>query len=71
MDLLKSEVADMKNAGKREASATQGAIFIYQHLLKDIPFAHLDIAGTTMEKSQGTSYGLKLFLDFVSEWKSL
>jgi leucyl aminopeptidase len=70
MELLKSEVADMKNAGKREASATQGAVFIYQHLIKDIPFAHLDIAGTAMEKSQGKSYGLKLFLDFVLKWKN-
>jgi leucyl aminopeptidase len=70
MELLKSEVADMKNAGKREASATQGAVFIYQHLTKDIPFAHLDIAGTSMEKSQGKSYGLKLFLDFVLKWKN-
>lgn len=70
MDLLKSDVADMKNAGKKEASATQGAVFIYQHLIKDIPFAHLDIAGTTMEKSQGTSYGLKLMLDFIRTWKN-
>lgn len=70
MDLLKSEVADMKNAGKREASATQGAVFIYQHHTSDVPFAHLDIAGTTMDKSQGTAYGLRLFLDFVSTWKN-
>jgi leucyl aminopeptidase len=70
MDLLKSDVADMKNAGKREASATQGAVFIYQHHTSDVPFAHLDIAGTTMDKSQGTSYGLRLFLDFVSTWKN-
>ncbi len=71
MDLLKSEVADMKNAGKREASATQGAVFIYQHHMNDqIPFAHLDIAGPTSEKSAGTAYGLRLLLEFVTEWKS-
>jgi leucyl aminopeptidase len=70
MDLLKSEVADMKNAGKREASATQGAVFIYQHYLGQAPFAHLDIAGTTMDKSQGTAYGLRLFLDFIETWKN-
>ncbi|MFZ4772836.1 MAG: leucyl aminopeptidase family protein [Chlamydiia bacterium] len=70
MDLLKSEVADMKNAGKREASATQGAVFIYQHHMSNVPFAHLDVAGTMMNKSVGTSYGIRLFLDFVSKWKN-
>ena len=43
---LDSEVADMKNSGPRWGSAIVGAIFLKQHVKKDIPWAHLDIAGT-------------------------
>ncbi len=44
-DLLKSDVADMKNIGTREAGASSASIFL-RHFVKDgTPWAHLDIAG--------------------------
>lgn len=43
---LESEVADIKNSGPRWGSAIIGAIFLKQHVKNDIPWAHLDIAGT-------------------------
>jgi len=42
---LKSDIADFKNAGGREAGTIQGAIFLSK-FVKDCPWVHLDIAGT-------------------------
>ena len=44
-DLIKSDVADIKNTGGRRAGAITGAKFL-QHFVGDIPWVHLDIAGT-------------------------
>ncbi|NJL90666.1 MAG: leucyl aminopeptidase [Coleofasciculaceae cyanobacterium SM2_1_6] len=43
-DGLKSDIADMKNAGPRGGGAITGAMFLKQ-FVKDTPWAHLDIAG--------------------------
>jgi len=45
-DSLKSEVADMKNVGDRSAGAIIGAMFLSRFVPEQIPWAHLDIAGT-------------------------
>ncbi|MBN8554550.1 MAG: leucyl aminopeptidase [Deltaproteobacteria bacterium] len=43
--MLKSDVADLKNIGGREAGASTASIFL-RHFIKDnTPWAHLDIAG--------------------------
>lgn len=45
VDLFKSNIADMTNGGKREASTIQGGLFLLQHV-GQVPTAHLDIAAT-------------------------
>lgn len=42
---LDSEVADISNVGGKSASSVTAAIFI-QEFVQDIPWAHIDIAGT-------------------------
>lgn len=44
-ELMKSQVADMTNGGKRLAGVTQGGLFVLAHA-GQVPTVHLDIAGT-------------------------
>ena len=44
-DLIKSDIADMKNSGGRPAGSITGGYFI-REIAEDTPWAHLDIAGT-------------------------
>jgi leucyl aminopeptidase len=44
-DLLKSEIADFTNTGGRAGGAISAALFI-KEFAGDLPWAHLDIAGT-------------------------
>lgn len=44
-DLIKSDVAEIKNTGGRKAGAITGAKFL-QRFVGDTPWVHLDIAGT-------------------------
>ena len=44
---LKSDVADMSNTGGRPAGAVTAAVFLKQ-FAGDLPWAHLDIAGTAL-----------------------
>jgi leucyl aminopeptidase len=45
---LKSEIADLKNVGKRDGGAITAASFL-KEFVGDIPWAHLDIAGTAWD----------------------
>jgi len=46
-ELLKSDIADIKNAaGKRMAGSITAAIFLHEFIEKKTPWIHLDIAGT-------------------------
>lgn len=56
-DQIKSDVADIKNSGGRPAGAITAAAFLSE-FVKDIPWVHLDIAGTayTQETSEPKSY---------------
>jgi len=50
---IKSEVADIKNVGNREAGSITGALFL-QEFIEDTPWVHLDIAGVDqVEKEKG------------------
>lgn len=71
--LLKSLIADIKNAGPRLASSCSAAIFL-QQFIKDIPWAHLDIAGTAYlsdlkpypyHPTFATGAGVRLLVDFL------
>lgn len=66
---IKSDVADIKNSGGREAGTIIGGIFL-QHFV-DYPWAHIDIAGMAWtDKTEGwqvkggAGYGVRL----VTEW---
>ncbi|MFC1746689.1 M17 family metallopeptidase, partial [Candidatus Riflebacteria bacterium] len=49
---IKSDVADLENVGGRAAGSITAAMFLAQFIEKDLPWIHLDIAGTSfMEES--------------------
>lgn len=53
-DLLKSRIADMKNVGGRMAGSITAAQFLQRFVKADVPWAHIDIAGTaSMKKETG------------------
>jgi len=72
LDLIKGDDSDLKNSGGRHAHPIIGGIFLKQFVHDDIPWAHLDIAGTaTTERelsycSKGaTGFGVRLLVDFI------
>jgi len=51
---LKSDVADIKNVGKREGGAISAALFLAD-FVGDTPWVHLDMAGTdSVDRDKGT-----------------
>lgn len=71
--LIDSRIADMKNTGGRLAGSTTAAQFL-QRYVDDVPWAHLDIAGTAMgspktdiNTSWGSGFGVQLLNEFISE----
>ena len=71
--LIDSDAADVKNIGGREAGSITAAQFL-QRFVNSVPWAHLDIAGTTWSKKDAptvpkgaTSFGLRLLDQFVAE----
>jgi leucyl aminopeptidase len=73
LDALKSPIADLKNSRNgRKASAGSGAMFLRQFIEEDLPWAHLDIAGTAYlsetspySPSYATGVGVKLLIEFL------
>jgi len=54
-ELLKSDIADIKNSPGREAATITGGLFL-QEFVGEVPWAHIDIAGPSfLEKSAFTS----------------
>ncbi len=54
-DKLKSQIADVKNVGGREAGSITAAQFIKRFVKDDMPWIHLDIAGVASVKAE-TAY---------------
>ncbi|MDE0849796.1 leucyl aminopeptidase [Yoonia sp.] len=50
--LIKSRIADMKNVGGRMAGSITAAQFLKRFVKDDVPWCHLDIAGTASVKSE-------------------
>jgi len=50
--LIKSRIADMKNVGGRLAGSITAAQFLKRFVKDDVPWCHLDIAGTASVKSE-------------------
>ena len=75
MDMVKSNVADMKNVGIGRAAGTITAAAFLRNAIEDTPWTHIDIAGVawtqgaTKEKSYNpkgaTGFGVRLILDYL------
>ena len=70
-ELLKSDVADVKNSGGRSAGTIAGAWFL-REFVDSFPWVHLDIAGTAYLEGEGASHakgptgiGVRLFTEFL------
>ena len=70
-DMLKSEIADVKNSGGRGAGTITGGWFL-REFVEGFPWVHLDIAGTAYTDGEGaqqakgpTAVGVRLFTEFV------
>ncbi|EKE08687.1 MAG: hypothetical protein ACD_17C00048G0003 [uncultured bacterium] len=68
---LKSEIADMVNAGPRWAGSITAALFL-KEFTQDIPWAHIDIAGPAFLSkpqfycsSSATGYGVRLLVELL------
>ncbi|HUK57994.1 MAG TPA: leucyl aminopeptidase [Stellaceae bacterium] len=71
--MIDSDAADVKNIGGREAGSITAAQFL-QRFVNNVPWAHLDIAGTTWSKKDAptvpkgaTAFGLRLLDQLVAE----
>jgi leucyl aminopeptidase len=71
-DLLKSDVADLKNIGGSEAGTITAGKFL-EHFT-DYPWVHIDIAGPAFISSAkpyrpkgGTGFGVRLIVDYLRE----
>lgn len=69
---LKSEIADLKNTGGRDAGAITAGLFIKQFIKEGTPWIHMDIAGTAfLEKKDDLGYfgatgvGIKTVLELL------
>jgi len=70
-DLLKSDIADVKNSGGRGAGTITGGWFL-KEFVDGYPWVHLDIAGTAYTDGEAphqtkgpTGVGVRLFSEFV------
>lgn len=77
IDMIKSDVADMKNVGTGRAAGTITAAAFLRNAINDAPWIHFDIAGVawtqtaTKEKSYNpkgaTGFGVRLILDYLQK----
>ncbi|MEJ5375506.1 MAG: leucyl aminopeptidase [bacterium] len=74
-ELIKSDVADVKNSGGREAGAIQGALFL-KKFVGETPWIHLDIAGPVWTDKDrpyrpkgATGFGVRLLVEFLKNYR--
>ncbi len=72
LEKMKSDVADLDNAGPRWGGALTAAVFIEQFIDEGQAWAHIDIAGPNFANAAsplcpkgGTGFGTRLLIDFV------
>ena len=75
MDMIKSNVADMKNIGMGRAAGTITAAAFLANAVDDTPWVHIDIAGTAWTQDAAkkkpyapkgaTGFGVRLILDYL------
>jgi len=73
-DCIRSDFADMKNIGDGSAGSIIGGVFLKQFIPPNVPWAHLDIAGTAhLEKekayaaSGATLFGTRLLVEWIKQ----
>lgn len=71
---MRSQIADLKNVGGRDAGASTAAAFL-SYFVEDTPWAHLDIAGTAWTSKPGpyqpygaTGVGVRLLAELLENW---
>ena len=79
MDMIKSNVADMKNIGIGRSAGTITAAAFLANAVDDVPWAHIDIAGTawmqdaskkkSYNQKGATGFGVRLILDYLISLK--
>jgi leucyl aminopeptidase len=69
---IKGDDGDIKNSGGREASAIIGGMFLKNFVTPEIPWAHVDIAGTaTTDKNTAycqkgaTGFGVRMVVEYL------
>ena len=74
LDMIKSDVADMKNSGGRWGGAITAALFLREFVEEGIPWAHLDIAGPALVENDrpyrpagGTGVMVRTLLRYLEE----
>ena len=73
-ELITSKIADLKNCGSREGSLIFSAMFL-KEFVSNIPWAHLDIAGTAFldkpryyHTTSATGYGVRLLIHYFKKF---
>jgi len=76
-ELLKSDLADIKNVGGRYGGSILAAKFL-QTFVGDLPWVHLDIAAVDAKDKEesyfskgATGFGVRLLLQFLKDWKRI
>ena len=71
--MIDSDIADMKNIGGRHAGSITAGQFL-QRFVNNVPWAHLDVAGTAMDspknainQSWGSGWGVRLLNKLVAD----
>lgn len=71
MDALKSDIADFKNSGGREAGASVAGVFL-KEFVSDTPWAHIDIAGPAFLEKEirelskgGSGAGVRTLINYL------
>jgi leucyl aminopeptidase len=74
-DMLKTDIADLKNTGSGGPGATTAASFL-QYFAGDVKWAHIDIAGNALSSKAkgeistgGTGFGVRLLSDWIMNKK--
>ncbi len=69
---IKSDDADIKNSGGREAHPIMGGIFLKQFVSDEVPWAHIDIAGVAETDKDlpyapkgATGFGVRLVMEYL------
>jgi leucyl aminopeptidase len=73
---IESEVADIKNSGGKSAGTITAAAYLAK-FVKDLPWAHLDIAGTAWEFTEKSyipkgpsGVGVRTLIELIRNWQA-